>query len=72
MKQLGYLGIDQYGTEYHIGDNPPLKWLKNYLGCGHASKIYEDTKDGKTRHVGYAIKDCWITIYRLCNWKEAQ
>ncbi len=71
MDQLGYIGTDQYGTDYHIGNNPPRKWLLSHLCRKHAEKMYADTIKGKTRHTGYIIAGCWIRIYRVCEWKQA-
>ena len=66
--QLGYLGIDQYGDHYQI-DKYPRKELLDQLGCKHADKMYCDTTDGKTKHIGYIIADRWITIYAVYSWK---
>lgn len=71
MKQLGYIAEDQFGQTYHIGNNPPRKWLLSHLGRQHADKMYCDTKDGKTKHVGYIIGGLWLSIYRVCEWKLA-
>jgi hypothetical protein len=63
-KQLGFIGFDQYGNHYHI-DKHPRKELLEKLGATRASKMYCDTKDGRTAHIGYVIKDCWISVYRV-------
>ena len=67
---LGYLGEDNQGNYYPIGDNPPRKWLLNHLGRQHASKIYRDEKDGNARHVGYIIAGLWIEIFEVHGWNE--
>lgn len=72
MKQVGYIAIDQYGTAYQIGDNPPRKWLLNHFGRQHADKMYCDTKDGKVQHTGYVIAGHWIRVFRVCEWKPAK
>jgi len=69
---LGCMAIDQYGSTYHIGDNPPRKWLLNHLGRQHAQKMYQDTLEGKVRHVGYIIAGLWLHIYKVGSWKEAE
>ena len=69
-RQLGFLGVDQYGHKYHIQKNP-RKELLEQLGRSHAEKMYCDTTNGKTRHKGYVIAGLWIDVYRVCAWKEA-
>lgn len=71
MKQLGYMARDQYGDTYHIGNNPPRKWLLNHFDRQHAEKMYCDTKSGKTKHVGYIIAGLWLTIFRGGKWMPA-
>lgn len=70
MRQLGYMGVDQYGNTYHL-DKHPRKELIEKIGGGRVSKMYQDTKDGKTMHVGYVIGRHWVDVYRVCQWKEA-
>ena len=70
MKELGYLGIDQYGHNYHMERHPRKELLKQ-LGKEHADNMYVDTKGGKVRHVGYIIGGMWISVYRVGEWKEA-
>ena len=71
MKTIGYMGIDQYGKTYHIGNNHPRKWLLNHLYRKHCSKMYCDTTNGKIKHIGYVIAGLWINIYRVEEWKAA-
>lgn len=71
MKTLGFIGIDQYGTHYHIKKHP-RKELMEQLGSRSASKMYLDAKEGKCKHVGYVIKRCWISVYRICQWKGGE
>ena len=71
MKQLGYIGIDQYGTHYNI-DKYPRKELMDQTGCTHVSKRYCDTTDKKQRHVGYVMGSYWIDVYRVFQWKESE
>jgi len=69
MKTLGYMARDQYGQTYHIGDNPPRKWLLNHFGRKHADKMYTDGKGSEVKHIGYIIATHWLTVYRVCEWK---
>ncbi len=66
MRQLGFMAVDQYNQTYHIGNNPPRKWLLNYFGYQHADKMYQDPD---AKHIGYIIAGLWLTIYRICAWK---
>ena len=59
-----YMAIDQYDQTYHIGRNPPRKWLLNHLGRNHCSKIYRDTDEG-VRHVGYVIAGLWLELFTV-------
>ena len=68
---LGYMATDQYGSTYHIGDNPPRKWLLNYFDRKHARKMYVD-RGFRSVHVGYVIAGMWLTIRRVSDWKEDQ
>jgi hypothetical protein len=69
-KQLGYLGIDQYGDKYHIKKSP-RKELLEFFDRQHANKMYCDTKSGKVKHKGYIIAGRWIDVYRIMEWKPA-
>jgi len=66
-KQLGFLGIDQHGKHYNM-EVHPRKELLEQLGYAKAGKMYRDTKDGKTRHVGYVIGPYWVEVFRVCQW----
>lgn len=67
---LGYIAIDQYGTTYQIGNNPPRKWLLNFFGATKADKMFVEKKDGTTKHIGYVIQKLWISVFKICDWKE--
>ena len=67
MKQ--YMGIDQYGTTYH-GLTYPAKDLKERIGRGKVSKIYRDTKSGKTYHVGYSVGPYWVDVYEVIPFRK--
>jgi hypothetical protein len=66
-KLLGYIGLDQYGNRYKM-DCYPRKELLAQLGSSHASKMFVDTKDGKSKHVGYIIGGHWISVYEVHEW----
>jgi len=59
-----YMGVDQYGNTFHDLAHP-RKDLMDRLGISHAEKMYVDTQDGKTLHVGYVIGQHWITVYEV-------
>ena len=65
-----FMAVDQFGQTFH-GLEHPRKDLLERLGRRHADKMYQDTTDGKTRHVGYIINKQWLTVYRVVQWKEA-
>lgn len=71
MKLLGFLAIDQYGQHYTIKKHP-RKELLEHFGATHADKMYCDTKDGKTKHVGYIISGLWLEVYSVNEWRAAQ
>lgn len=72
MKQLGYMARDQHGQTYHIGNNPPRKWLLNRFGRQHADKMYCNTIRGESKHVGYIIATLWLRVYCVCEWRAAK
>lgn len=71
MTRLGYLGIDQYGQHYKI-DKHPRKELLKAVGGTHVSKVFCDTREGKTRETGYVISGLWIDVYQVFPWKESK
>lgn len=58
-----YVGIDQYNHTYWIKKHP-RKELLEQLYATKAHKMYIDTASG-TKHIGYVIKNHWITVYKL-------
>lgn len=70
MRQLGFIGIDQYNNSYQIHKHP-RKELMEQTGCEHAEKMYCDTKDGCYKHIGYVIGGHWIRVFRVMDWKNA-
>lgn len=63
--KLGYMAQDQYGKFYHLDTNHPRKELLEMFGRKHADKMYVDTKDGKSKHVGYIIGGLWLSVYEV-------
>lgn len=66
------MAIDQYGQTYHNLGQYPRKALLERLGYRSAQKMFVDTKDGSTRHVGYVIGGLWLSLYRVTSWAVAQ
>lgn len=64
-----YMAIDQYGQTYHIGKNPPRKWLMNHVDCQHAEKMYADTNNDRFKHIGYVIAGRWFRLYCVTPWE---
>ena len=54
------LYIDQYGNKFFA---KTLKELKAEIGRTKASKMYVDSTDGKTYHIGYVIGEHWLKAY---------
>ena len=63
--QTTYMAIDQYGTTYHNLGAHYRQSLLQRLGRTKANKMYVDTADGGTRHVGYVIAGHWLRLYRV-------
>jgi len=64
------MAIDQYGTTYHDLGKHPRKELLDRLGASNAQRMFVDTKSGETKHVGYVIRDQWLRLYRVTEWKK--
>lgn len=65
-----YLAIDQYGEKIIFeGDKHPRKALLDKLCVKHAQKMYVDTLDGRSLHIGYIVAGGWWTIYNVTNWE---
>jgi len=67
--KLGYLGIDQYGNHYTIKEHP-RKELVEQIGIQHVDKMFVDTKEGESKHVGYVIGGHWVEILEVHDWKK--
>jgi hypothetical protein len=64
-KLVGYMGRDQWGNTFHIGNNPPRKWLCDHLCRQHVEKMFIDKTDGTVAHIGYIIAGHWIRLYEV-------
>ena len=69
--KLGYMALGHYGTTVHLNnpDKPPRGQLLAKLGATHATKVYVDSSDGKSHHVGYIVNNEWFTIYEVHGWE---
>ncbi len=52
--------VDQYGNVVFART---VKELCQKCYRSKASRMYRDTKDGRTLHVGYIVGDRWFTAY---------
>lgn len=68
-KQLGFIGFDQYGNTYHL-ERYPRKELLEQLYATRAEKMFCCDRYGQARHIGYVIKDHWVRLYRICDFKN--
>ena len=68
---MNTMAIDQYGQTYHIGNNPPRKWLLDHLCRQHCAKMYVDKKDGGYAHIGYIIAGLWLRLYTVDFWEKS-
>jgi hypothetical protein len=55
------LYLDQYGQKYFCNKVSDLKNV-HYLN-GKIRRMYTDTKDGKTIHVGYVVGLLWLKAF---------
>ena len=55
------LYIEQWGNRFHAST---VRHLREQIGGGRVSKLYQDKRDGSTVHVGYVIGQHWLTAYR--------
>ena len=72
--KLGYIAINQYGETVKLTElTHPRKQLLSALflrtgGVSHCEKMYCETTDGQTKHVGYVIGGGWWSIYEIHDW----
>jgi len=69
-KLLGYMAMGNLGTTIHLTDakKHPRGQLLRDLGKTHAKKVYSDSKEGVTKHVGYIVGKEWFTLYEVREW----
>jgi hypothetical protein len=69
MTQLELIAIDQWGETIHLGDcRHPRQELLAALGKRSAKRMYRDTRNGRSKHIGYVIGSRWFTLYRVYAW----
>lgn len=59
-----FVARDQYGNTVWI-EHYPRKELMAWAGTKHVNKVYLDSKDGGSYHVGYEVKGHWFDVQRL-------
>ena len=59
------MAVDQYGNTYHGLGKHPRKALIARLGHKHVSKMYIDSTDGHSYHVGWIVGPHWCTVYNV-------
>ena len=69
-KPYAILATDQYGNRHYLNPKCPRKELLNLVGRKSCQKVYIDTKDGNTKHVGYIVGGGWITLSYLTEWSK--
>ena len=50
-----------------LGKHPRAELLKR-LGYKHASRMFQDRKNGPPMHIGYVIGPHWVTLYNVTRW----
>lgn len=64
------MAIDQYGYPYYDLKHPRKELAARHdLTSSSARKMYIDTKDGESVHIGYIVQDMQYTLYTLVPWK---
>jgi hypothetical protein len=61
IKKQKKIFIDQYGQIFRCNTR---KELMETIGSKHCDKMYVDTSDGQSKHVGYVIKSHWLRFYQ--------
>lgn len=67
MKGETLLYIDQWGQKFRAST---IKELREKVGGGGVSKMYQDKKNGDTVHVGYIVGAHWLTAYKRVEIKQ--
>ncbi len=66
-----YMAVDQYGETIHALGEHPRKALLRRMYRKHATRIYQDKKDGSRVHVGYIIAGRWFILYEVKPYEKA-
>ena len=70
-KKLGYLAIEER-SGFKISLNKtehPRKHLLDRLGKKSCRKMYCDTENGESRHIGYVVGPEWYRIMEVHSWE---
>lgn len=65
--QHKYTAQDQWGGRVNIKQHP-RKELCQHHGVKHADKMYIDTTDGKSHHIGYIVSGHWYRVIEVKAW----
>ena len=64
-----YMAIDQYGQTEHSLTHPRRDLMQRYA-TKHADKIYRDTVNSGTFHVGYSVRGHWFIVYEVTEMRR--
>ncbi len=70
--KIGYMAVGNRGNTIHLTDSEkhPRGQLLEKLGATHADKMYVDTEDGFSKHIGYIVWGEWFTVYEVHGWES--
>jgi len=60
MRGISMLYRDQYGNTWVAAS---VRALRERIGGGRVSKMYDDGPDGEIRHIGYVVGPHWCRAY---------
>lgn len=63
------VAINQYGDAVILKTTHPRKELMDLYEAKTATKLYKDTKGGKSKHIGYLVYELWFTFYNITEWE---
>jgi hypothetical protein len=63
--KVQYIARGNHGTTLIIDSLYPRKALCDRFGRSHADRIYVDTPDGRSEHIGYFVAGEWFTLYHI-------
>ncbi len=72
--KIGYLASGHQGTMIKLleKNKHPRGQLLKALSSKHAQKIYIETKEGETKHVGYIVSGEWFDIFEVHSWESGK